>query len=53
MPGYRLDQKAKEDARKAQNKYAREWRAANREKVKQYNERYWMKRAQRDAEPAS
>jgi hypothetical protein len=32
-------------AREARNAYARAWRAANRDKVKQYNETYWQKKA--------
>lgn len=32
-------------AREARNAYARAWRAKNRDKVKQYNENYWQKKA--------
>lgn len=32
-------------AREAQRQYNREWRKANRDKVREYNERYWMKKA--------
>lgn len=34
-----------EAARKARNQYHREWRAKNKEKVKEINARYWAKRA--------
>ena len=43
-----VDRKAMEmnnQARAARNAYARAWRAANRDKVKQYNENYWQKKA--------
>lgn len=45
MTGYRRDQKAAEQARKARNEYAREWRARNREKVRIYNATYWQRKA--------
>ena len=38
--------------RKARAAYMREWRAANRDKVQQYNQDYWKRRAARDAEKA-
>ena len=53
MSFFKLDQKAAEEARKARNKYAREWRAANREKVRRYNETYWAKKALNNAKTAS
>ena len=37
-----LEQRA---AREERNAYAREWRAANRSKVKTYNQSYWMRKA--------
>lgn len=37
------------DSRK---KYYAEWRAKNREKVREYNARYWAKRAEREAKAA-
>ena len=40
---------AKEAGRLARNAYAREWRANNREKVRQYNEDYWARKAEREA----
>lgn len=36
---------ASNQAREARNAYARAWRAKNRDKVKQYNETYWQKKA--------
>lgn len=38
--------------RKARAAYMRDWRAANRDKVQQYNRDYWQRRAARDAEKA-
>ena len=35
----------KEAARQAKNEYQREWRSKNREKVRQYNQNYWEKKA--------
>ncbi len=32
-------------AREMKREYYREWRAANRDKIKQYNETYWRKKA--------
>lgn len=40
---------AKEAGRLARNAYAREWRANNRDKVRQYNEGYWARKAEREA----
>lgn len=36
-----LEEKAKE----LQREYMREWRQRNKDKVKQYRERYWLKKA--------
>ena len=44
---------AKEAGRQARNAYAREWRAKNRDKVRQYNESYWARKAARDGEEAA
>ena len=33
-----------EMARQARNEYQREWRKANKDKVKEYNKRYWNKK---------
>lgn len=32
-------------SKEARNLYLRKWRAANRDKVKQYDNRYWEKKA--------
>lgn len=34
-----------ETARQERNRYAREWRAKNKDKVKMYNEAYWLRKA--------
>lgn len=39
-------------AKDERNRYMRDWRAENRDKVKDYNRRYWLKRAQAQAEGA-
>lgn len=52
----RVDPKIKNlenQARAARNAYARAWRAANRDKVKQYNQNYWTKKAAKDGEAAA
>ena len=41
-----LEEAVKEERRT----YFREWRAKNPEKVKRYNEGYWRRRAQRNAD---
>ena len=38
-------QAAQEAGRQARNAYARQWRAKNRDKVKQYNADYWARKA--------
>ena len=43
----RQKQAEMEAARQARNAYAREWRAKNRDKVKQYNANYWARKAAR------
>jgi hypothetical protein len=53
MAHFKLDQKAAEEARKAKNAYARAWRAANKDKVRQYNENYWQKKAAQNGEAAA
>ena len=40
-------QKTKQTAKDARNAYARAWRAANPDKVRLYNERYWTKQAEK------
>jgi hypothetical protein len=39
-----------EKARQARNAYHREWRAKNKEKVKEINARYWANRAAKEAD---
>lgn len=34
-----------EAEKKARNEYFRKWRAAHKDKVRQYNENYWNKKA--------
>ncbi len=34
-----------ENARKEYNRYQREWRAKNKDRVREINRRYWEKRA--------
>ena len=36
-----------DEARQAKNEYARKWRERNREKVKQHQERYWQRIAEK------
>lgn len=39
-------------AREERREYYRKYRAANKEKIKEYNKRYWLKRAKRALEEA-
>lgn len=39
-------------ATNSRKKYYAEWRAKNRDKVREYNARYWAKRAEREAKSA-
>lgn len=41
------DIKENEVAREMQREYFRNWRANNRDKIKEYNSRYWKKRAEK------
>lgn len=41
-----------EEARQARLAYRREWAKNNRDRVRAYNERYWNKRAAREAAQA-
>ena len=34
-----------EEAKKARQEYRREWQRKNKDRVKEYNERYWEKKA--------
>ena len=36
-----------EKAKKARRAYANAWRAANKDKVREYNQRYWARKAER------
>ena len=38
-----------EQAKEARKKYYAAWRAKNRDKVRQYNARYWARRARQEA----
>ena len=42
------DEQIKELARELQREYLRLWRKRNPEKIKEYNERYWRRRAIRE-----
>ena len=35
------------EAQELSREYQREWRAKNKDKVKEYNRRYWQKRAEK------
>lgn len=37
-------------ARDARNDYYRQWRANNKNRIREYNARYWAKRAERMAQ---
>jgi hypothetical protein len=39
-----------EEARKVRNEYARKWRARNKDKIRQHQERYWEKVAKKAAQ---
>jgi len=39
------DEQIKELAREKQREYLREWRKRNPDKIKEYNQRYWRKKA--------
>lgn len=39
------DPKFGDDVRDVQNAYQREWRGRNKDKVREYNRRYWTKKA--------
>lgn len=43
-------QQEAEAIKAAQREYSREYRARNRDKVKQWNKNFWLKRAQRAAQ---
>jgi hypothetical protein len=41
------EQELMDMARQERNRHLREWRANNKDKVKEYNERYWIKKAEK------
>lgn len=41
------DQEIRDAAREERNRYMREYRAKNKERIKANNERYWAKKAMR------
>lgn len=43
-----MDEKARREAAEARNAYARKWRAANKDKVRASNQRYWLRKAERE-----
>lgn len=45
-----IDIETMEKAKEARRAYQRAWRAANPDKVRDSNMRYWAKRAQREAD---
>lgn len=45
----RRDKGLSDAARAARNEASRIWRANNREKVQEYNRRYWERKAEREA----
>jgi hypothetical protein len=47
------DMTAKDAGRQARNAYNRAWRAKNRDKVRQYNESYWARKAAQNGEEAT
>ena len=47
--GILMDYEKKKSAAEARNAYARRWRAANKDKVRANNERYWIRRAEKEA----
>ena len=42
-----MSKKISQEAREVRNAYYREWRKKNPEKMKQYQENYWKKKAQK------
>ena len=47
-----MTEKERQKAAEARNAYAREWRAANKDKVREANLRYWLRRAQKESDSA-
>ena len=44
-----MDAEKKKAAADARNAYARKWWAENKDKVRANNERYWMRRAEKES----
>ena len=44
-----MDAEKNKAAVDARNAYARKWRAENKDKVRANNERYWMRRAEKES----
>jgi len=40
-----MNKSEKDLIREARNAYKREWRAKNRERIKKYNDAYWLRKA--------
>ncbi|HIT29357.1 MAG TPA: phosphatase [Candidatus Scatomorpha stercoravium] len=45
MTRHKNDSNLSDEARAARARYLREWRARNRERVREYNARYWARKA--------
>lgn len=43
-----MKQTLEELAKEEERNYRRSWRAKNRERIREYNRRYWLRRAQRE-----
>lgn len=41
-----MKEKLSEEAREAKNAYQRAWNAKNKDKIKEYRERYWKRKAE-------
>lgn len=42
------DKELQEKARELRNEYQRNWRKENQEKIKEYNQRYWERKAKEE-----
>ena len=42
-----------QEEREARSRYFREWRAKNRDKVREYNRRYWQRRTAKGREDST
>lgn len=41
------EKQIEEKAKQAQREYGKKWRAKNKDKVKEYNKRFWQKQAEK------